>query len=147
MPVLTDNLTRGLAAVSVVVGLPPAARRATPASLPFELQNLTGLIDTGTSVTGIDPLVVARLGLKTIGKTRRPVQGPFAPAGGVNPWRYRVWLTLVNPNNNPRDNLIRKNLEVLEVPASGAHVLVGTDVLMHCDFNYSGLGGTFSLSW
>ncbi|HEV3263702.1 MAG TPA: hypothetical protein VG013_43105 [Gemmataceae bacterium] len=145
MPILSDDLTHGLAFVAAVVGLPPRVARSRPALSAVQHLGLTALIDTGTSVTCIDPRIVQALNLRTIGTTRQPVYGAFAPAAGVTCWRYRVSLTLVNPNGNPAENLTRQNLEIMAIPISGADVLVGTDILIHCEFRHNGLGGRFSL--
>jgi hypothetical protein len=62
---------------------------------------------------------------------------------------YDAGLTIVHPSGNPRDNLVVRDLTVLEVSlaALGYQVLIGRDVLARCRFLFNGPAGRFTLAY
>jgi hypothetical protein len=62
---------------------------------------------------------------------------------------YHASLTVVHPSGDLLQALVLQNLLILEVPLAvlGYQVLIGRDVLDHCDFFYGGRQQRFSLAY
>jgi hypothetical protein len=103
------------------------------------------MIDTGATITVIDPRVRQALGLTPF--RIRTIQVP-SQATSVQVYSYKVDLVILNPADPP-GSLFVPTLSVLETPLShlGADVLVGCDVLARCTFFHDGQGGAFLLSY
>lgn len=148
MPILRSQLDpQGQAFVQVVL-LPSAPRRQAlqaagqpqpPATV------LQGLIDTGATVTVIDPHV--RQALNLVPYRIRPIRVPSRPVS-VNTLWYKLDL-LVMGAQTTNAYLHMPMLSVVETPIShsGADVLVGCDVLSRCFFGYGGATGDFLLAF
>jgi len=102
------------------------------------------MLDTGATLTVIDPQVRQTLGLTPF--RMRRISAPGLPAPAQFP-SYKLELMLVDPAGQVW--LLGPMLTVLEAPIlhMGVSVLVGCDVLSRCIYNYNGPAGTFSLAY
>jgi hypothetical protein len=148
MPIIHSRLDgQGQAFVEVVL-LPsgPRVQALQTAGQPLPSTTVRqGLIDTGATVTIIDPSVRKALGL--VPYRIRPLSVP-GTAVLVNAFWYKLDLLIVGPQP-PSAHLHVPTLSVVETPIShsGADILVGCDVLSHCFFGYSGTAGDFILAF
>ena len=133
--------------VSVLVGVSQAfasnaAARGRPIPVPVQADFL---IDTGASVTVLDPALVARLSLV-------PRAGPLATtvtAGAtISVNQYDVSLSLQDVRGT-RPDLTLGNLLVAEIALGTSHYdgLLGRSVLQQCQLLYDGTAGTFRFDW
>jgi hypothetical protein len=62
--------------------------------------------------------------------------------------RYHASVTVVHPGGS-RQSLVQANMVILEIPLSGLgyQVLLGRDLLDHCDFVYGGRRQRFVLTY
>lgn len=104
---------------------------------------MRGLIDTGASLTAIDPSVLQALNLTPTGTT-----GVVTPTTGTTPQQlnqYDVQIIILHP-------ALTYSFHVLPVIESvlgfqGFDVLIGRDVLAECLFVYDGRSGIFTLAF
>ncbi len=148
MPVINGLLLSDGALVEVAVGLSfSSSKNARAALRPIPPPvNTRALLDTGAEMTCIDLSLVPILGLPLGGATLAnvPSQGglTFTPVHDVS-------LTVLHPSGKAPDNLMFRDLSVLELPigARGYQVLIGRDVLAKCRFLFDGPGNRFTLSY
>lgn len=114
-----------------------ARGQATPAPIPCR-----GIIDSGTTLTAINPSLRARLGL-----TRGIRASTTTAAGPVSVYLYVVGLSVTNLKIPGAPHLGLPTFAVMELPAGlpAVDVLVGLDFLLKCHFDLNGPGGTFLL--
>jgi len=149
MPTLTLPLTaEGLAVVDVRISLRPSRVQAllrASQQAPPPLAG-AGILDTGTSVTCIDPGVRQPLGLTPVGTV--PISSAASPAPVICNL-YKAELRIVHPSGNSQHDLVWSMAPMVETQVAhlGAQVLVGCDVLGQCLFVYNGRGGTFTLDY
>lgn len=148
MPTLMDALAPEGALVDILLGLSASQVKKLHAALmsvPAPVSS-RALIDTGAEITCVDGALIQTANLTIHGTTLSNL-----PAhGGINiSLLYDASLTIVHPSGNPSDNLVIRNLPVLEVPLAplGYQVLIGRDVLAKCAFLYYGLKNRFRLSY
>jgi hypothetical protein len=127
---------RGLK-VDVVVGLGGAAttllvNQGQPIPAPVRAQ---GLIDTGSTVTGVARAIVQRLALPRYVRTNTQTASGSALVG-----LYVVSLGIQDFALPAGPKLVEPTLVVMELPSaiSGVDVLVGLDVLMKCQMILNG---------
>lgn len=148
MPVLTAPLQHEGPMVDVALGWSDARARQLRLALRPVPQPVTtrALIDTGAEMTCVDTGLVRALGLPA-GMTV-PVTLP-AHGGWMLSSVYPASLTVVHPSGNTRDNLLLRDLSVLDAPlaALGYQALIGRDVLARCRFLYNGRDDRFRLSY
>lgn len=148
MPTLTEALAPERPLVDVLVG-PSASQvqklRSALRPIPAPVGS-RALLDTGAEITCIDTALIHHANLPIHGTTLANV-----PAlGGMSvSLLYDASLTVVHPAGDPADNLIIRNLPVLDVAlaALGYQVLIGRDVLAKCRFLYNGPKNRFRLSY
>jgi len=118
-----------------------AAGQPAPAPAVFN-----GLIDTGATVTIIDPRV--RQALNLVPYRIRPIGVPAQPVPVYALW-YKLDLVVFDPRAATNVSLYTPMLSVVETPIShsGADVLVGCDVLSRCFFGYGGTTRDFILAF
>ena len=103
------------------------------------------LVDTGASVTVLDPALVAQLSLV-------PRAGALATTvtAGTTIFvsQYDVSLS-VQDVGGTRPDLVLGNLLVAEIALGTSHYkgLLGRSVLQQCQLLYDGTSGTFRLDW
>src|SRR5262245_58267180 len=148
MPILTLSLSPRGALLPILIRLSDPDIRVLRAALRPIPQPITatGLIDTGADMTGVDAGLIQRLSPLTGGMTlaNLPAHGGLSPA-----FQYNLGVTILHPSGNAQDNLPFRDMQVLELPLAqlGFEVLVGRDMLAHCNFLYQGPLGRFELSY
>jgi hypothetical protein len=101
-----------------------------------------GLLDTGSTVTGIARQVLNRLGLTALTKSSTQT------AGGSRPVElFEVSLTIHPASGQSGPVLVRDRLVVMALPQplDGVEVLIGLDVLSQCVLIADGPGKQFTL--
>ena len=103
------------------------------------------LVDTGASVTCIDPQVMKRLGITPRGKT--PCLTPSTGAEHALMDEYDVCLSVYRNINEVPCRM--ENLAVVEsvLNPQGFDVLLGRDFLSRCILHYNGMTGRYTLAF
>lgn len=114
-----------------------------PAPTP---QNVTALIDTGASISAVDPTVLAALGLTPTGNAQ--IFSSTTGAAGVSVPTYDVCIGIYAARQGDL-HYISATVQVTatNLKAKGFGVLLGTDVLSKCIFLYNGADGHFTLAY
>jgi hypothetical protein len=148
MPVLIAPLTPEGAIVDVVVGPSAATVQALRTALrPVPAAVKTrAILDTGAEITCIDDALVQALALPFGGTSLAHL-----PAhGGLMGTNLRdISLTVVHPSGNYQNDLVLRNLTVLELSLAflGYQLLIGRDLLARCRLLYNGPGNRFRLAY
>jgi len=112
-----------------------------------QIVSIRALIDTGASVTCVDPSVMISLQLTPTGKI--PIHTPSTKNDPVEHDQYDVSL-FVPAVTDTQPPLVLHILPVvcaeLLIP-QGFHALIGRDVLRQCLFSYNGSAGHFTLAY
>lgn len=139
------------AVVDVSVGLTAAnmqTLRAAGQPIPQPI-SLRAMIDTGAEVTCVDTGALASL--LAVGLSPSRIILANLPASvGLNATReYFVTLSVINPVNTPRSDLVLRNHPIIEQPLRqlGYEALLGRDVLEHCMLVYDGPGRSVTLAF
>jgi hypothetical protein len=147
MPILNKSLDhRGHANLELLL-VPSAPRRAalqkTGQPLPAPLV-VSGQIDTGATLTIIDPQVRQALHLTPFRVRRLGTPGAPAP---IRAFSYKLDLGVIDARGHVWT--IYEGLTVVEaaIAHTGTAVLVGCDVLSRCQFTHNGTVGTYSLAY
>lgn len=150
MPHFTLQITQQGAVLSAFIGVSEARRNALEqAGQPIpSLVPIRALVDTGASVTAVDPSVLQTLNLTPTGNTTINT-----PSTGMNPVtvdQYDVSL-LVPPAVANQFPLFVRTLPVIccidLLASQGFHALLGRDVLAQCILSYNGSMGWFTLAY
>lgn len=118
-----------------------AAGQPVPPFVPIR-----ALLDTGASVTCVDPTVIAALGLSVTGTAQM-----ITPSTGATPHtapQYDASLAIPAAVNQPA--LIFPTIAIVAselLGAQGFHALIGRNVLSQCLFHYNGAMGLFTLAY
>jgi hypothetical protein len=147
MPVLNKLLDQhGHAYVDLILNQPLIRRQAlqTAGGVVPPPVNAIGMVDTGATVSVIDPQLRQVLGL--VPHRIRRARLPNSPV----PTRvrsYKLELGIYDPAG--AFHLLCPMLSVVEMPLAhtGPQVLVGCDVLERCLFVYDGPARSFTLSY
>jgi hypothetical protein len=132
LTVIVGHNRKALAAV-LAAGQPPPSPIWT-----------TGVVDTGTNVTSVTPLVLQQLGLFSTGQaTSHTVSGQTAAN------LFEVSLSIPPPGNVAGPMLTRRDLTVMEMPSPipGVEVLIGLDILLDCKLLLDGPAREFTLEF
>jgi hypothetical protein len=109
---------------------------------------IRALIDTGASITCVDPFILKdTLKLTPTGNTS--IVSPTTGNQPVNVDQYDVGL-FIPPAGEKETWLTIGNLPVVcseLLITAGFHVLIGRDVLAQCLFSYNGSSGSFTLAY
>jgi hypothetical protein len=147
MPIINRQLDQNGHAIVNLILLPAqprmAALRAAGQPLPPQ-QILAGMLDTGSTLTVIDPPVRQALNLVPFRIRRASVASAPAP---IQVPSYKLDLAITDPHGHFW--LLCPMLSVLEAPLAhmGVAVLVGCDVLSKCLYSHNGSAGTFTLAY
>ena len=148
MPVLRGLLKAEGALVDIIVAwsVPGAAQlRSALRPVPPPV-NARAVVDTGAEITCLHFGLIQMLGLPSAGTvlSNLPAHGGLT----LSPL-HDASLTIVHPSGNAHDNLVIRNLSVLELSLAplGYEALLGRDVLANCQFLYSGPRKRFRLAY
>lgn len=123
----------------------PRADALIKAGLPVpQAVTVKGLVDTGASITGLDPAILKALGVVSTGTI--PVHTPSTKLGVphvanqfdvssilVHPMVTRTWMALPVIES--------------ELAHQGIQALIGRDILSFCLMTYDGQAASFSLGF
>jgi hypothetical protein len=106
-----------------------------------------GLLDTGATLTCIDPQVIQSLGVQPRNKTL--IVGLGTDPAGILCNLYRVSLTVVHPISSPRLDWVNNYVALTEAALkhTGVDVVLGWDLLARCLLVSDGPAGFFSLAY
>lgn len=104
-----------------------------------------GLIDTGASVTCIDPSIIAQLELSPT--TRATVHTPSSGQGGHECNMYDVSLAIFMDSGQLHLASLTIPVAEAELSHQGVDALIGRDVLSKALLVYNGVAGEFSISF
>lgn len=149
MPFFTLQISAGGPILTAYVGVSQARAAAlTAAGVPIpQGVQIRGLVDTGASVTCVDPSVIQSLNLSPTGTV--PLNTPTTGHTPHNAYQYDVSLLMPGalPTHTP---LLIPNIAIVGavlLQAQGFHALIGRDVLSECLFSYNGQSGLFSIAY
>ena len=138
MPLLTQQFDPAIGPIlSVEVGFPESAKQPEGGVPPRETVNF--LIDTGASVSSINPATAAKLGLPILGKVPVVSTTQSVP---VNEYMCDLFLPIGAPHLPLRD------WRLLEFPTGSGPIggLLGRDLLQHGMFLTNGPARYFTLA-
>ena len=103
------------------------------------------LVDTGASITCVDPGVLKQLGITSRGKT--PCLTPSTGSAHALMDEYDVCLSVYRHTNEMPCRI--ENLAVVEAVLKplGFHVLLGRDFLSRCILHYNGMTRNYTLAF
>lgn len=108
-------------------------------------QYITALIDTGASISAIDPKAIAALGITPTGQA--DITTPSTQGTPVTADTYDVSVAILAGRSGD-SHFISDTIQVTASDLGGAiEALIGTDILNKCIFTYNGADGCFTLSW
>jgi hypothetical protein len=109
-------------------------------------QTIDALIDTGASISGVDPTVLTALGLSPTGEAE--VLSTTSGAAGVSVPTYDVCIGIYALRQGDL-HFISGTVQVTatDLGSRSFKALIGTDVLSKCILHYNGADGFFTLAY
>jgi hypothetical protein len=109
-------------------------------------QMIRALIDTGASISGVDPTVLTALGLTQTGEAE--IHTPSTRGVAVTTPTYDVRIAIIAGRAGDL-HFISETIQVTATDLSpqGFQTLIGTDVLRSCILHYNGADGHFTLAY
>jgi hypothetical protein len=145
MPFVTLPIGRDGPMIDLAVALStPRIEALKKAGRPFSPPvTIRGLIDTGASLSAIDPFVIQKLSLTPTGSTLIHSASSGATPHPCN--LYDICLAFLRP----QVTIISVTMPVFEcdLASQGFHALVGRDVLERCLLVCNGPEATFTLAF
>lgn len=145
MPHFTLQFQAGGPQLNLFVGVSqPREQALRQANITIPQPTLVrGLVDTGASITAVDPAVIQALGLQPTGFM--PVH---TPSTGSTPHQASTFDVSIAIPVAPLTFTLGA-IAVIEssLTVQGIQVLIGRDVLAHCLFVYDGRSNIFSLAF
>jgi len=148
MPFLTSQISPRGPIVRAAIML-TVARKEMLASAGQTIptpQTIQALIDTGASISGVDPTILSALGLTPTG-TAEVVSATSAGAGvSVPTYDVRIGIFAARQGDL---HFISEAVQVTATSfaSSGYQALIGTDILSKCILHYNGADGHFTLAY
>jgi hypothetical protein len=124
-----------------------ARRQAlTDAGEPIpEPQYIVAVLDTGATISAVDPAVLAVLGLTATGKAE--ITTPSTQGVPVIADTFDVCIGILAGRAGDA-HFISETIQVTaSVLAGGLQALIGTDILNKCIFTFNGADRCFTLAW
>jgi predicted aspartyl protease len=109
-------------------------------------QMIRALIDTGASISAVEPSVFTALGLTPTGEIE--IHTPSTGGIAVKTPTYDVRVGI--PSARPGDlHFISDTVQIIasSLAVQGIQALIGRDILSHCTMFYNGADGFFTLSY
>ncbi len=109
-------------------------------------QMVRALIDTGASISAVDPIALNALGLSPTGEA--DIHTPSTGSTPVRTPTYDVRIAILAGRAEDL-HFISETLQVTaaDLTAQGIQVLIGRDILKSCTLFYNGAASTFTLSY
>lgn len=148
MPHFTLQISPQGAVVDAAIMVSTARQQAlTDAGLTVPSpQIVRALIDTGASISGVDPTTLAALGLTPTGDIE--IHTPSTGGVAVRTDTYDVRIAILA--GRPEDvHFISDTIQVTATGlfSHGFSVLIGTDILKSCIFQYNGADKLFTIAY
>ena len=148
MPHFTLGFSVQGAVVDAAVLVSSAKQQAlTDAGQPIPVpQKIRGLIDTGASMSAVDPSVLSALGLSPTGEAE--IHTPSTAGVPVKADTYDVKIAIFS--GRPGDlHFISETVEVTstQLKVQGFEVLIGRDILKSCILYFNAADSLFTLSY
>lgn len=149
MPHFTLQLTPRGPLLTAVVRVSEERRRALLANavaVPNPVP-IRALVDTGASITCMDPWVLNLLSLSPTGSVT--INTPSTGSAPVTVDQYDVGIT-IHGSSASHAPLVFNTIPVIRtelLQTQGFHALIGRDILEHCLFSYNGSSGFFTLAY
>jgi Aspartyl protease len=143
---LQSTSPQGLA-VSAAVTVSNARRQALlDAGEPVPAaQQIVALLDTGASISAVDPSVLAALGLTATGKVE--IHTPSTQGVPIHADTYDVCIGIFAVRDGDA-HFISDPVQVFaSILGNGVQALIGTDILKRCILTYNGADDCFTLAW
>lgn len=110
-----------------------------------EPQLITALIDTGASLSAIDPDALKELGIHPTGKA--DIETPSTQGNPISVDTYDVCIAILAGRKGDSHFIS----DTVQVTASkiggGVQALIGTDILNRCIFTYNGADECYTIAW
>jgi predicted aspartyl protease len=110
-----------------------------------QLQKIRALVDTGASITTIDPTIISALGIQPTGAV--PVHTPTTAGTPVQVNTFDVAVYI--PITEKSAPFVLPAVQVVEsaLKAQGFDALIGRDILQYCLFVYDGRANIISMAF
>lgn len=116
------------------------------AGLPVpDPQRILALLDTGASISAVDPAVLAVLGLTATGKA--DIHTPSTQGVPLLTDTYDVCIGIFAARSGDTPFVSDTVQVTASILSSGIQALIGTDILKSCIFTYNGADDCFTLAW
>src|SRR5437870_1747447 len=108
-------------------------------------QTILALIDTGASISGVEPAILTALGLTPTGEA--DIHTPSTGGVPVHTATYDVCIGIYAGRAGDL-HFVSDTVQVAATPlmAHGFQALIGTDILKKCIFHYNGADDMFTLA-
>lgn len=109
-------------------------------------QRVRALIDTGASISGVNPAILTALGLTATGKGDIHTPSTGGTPVTVETFDARIAILAGRPGDL---HFISDTVQVTatDLTVFGIDVLIGTDILKSCVLYYNGADGLFTLAY
>jgi len=117
------------------------------ANLPIPpAQTIRALIDTGASISAVDPSILSALGLQQTGEA--DIHTPSTAGTAVRTPTYDVMIGIYAARQND-PHFVSDTVQVTgsDLSRFGFSALIGTDILKECIFHYNGVAGLFTIAY
>jgi hypothetical protein len=108
-------------------------------------QYLAAMLDTGASISAIDPNALSALGLTPTGQCE--IHTPSTQGVPVTTDTYDVCIAIIAGREGDT-HFISNTIQVTaSLLSGGIQALIGTDILKSCILTYNGADNCFTLAW
>lgn len=147
MPYFTIQVSPLGALIDALIGVSAARNAALVAAQQPVPPAVTvrALIDTGASISGVDPSVLTALALQPSGNTL--INTPTTGNQPQTMSTYDVGLLVPNHPHSPFFLGAFPVVQTQPITQMGYQALIGTDVLRLCYFTFDGRTGLFTLAY
>ena len=143
---LATASAQGLVVDAAVMVSVSRAEALTLAGQPVPgAQRIFALLDTGASISAVDPGVLQTLGLQATGKADIHTPSTQGVPVLVDTYDVCIGIFAARPGDS---HFVSETVQVTaSVLTGGVQALIGTDILRRCILTYNGADDCFSLAW